>query len=248
MKKFFVLALMAALLTALPATAQKIYVNGIDPNYPPFAYVDEKTGKPSGFDVESMDWIAKTMGFQVEHKPMAWDGIIPALLGKQIDMVCSGMSITPQRARQVTFSESYWQVYRVFLVRANANLSPQSILNGKEMQIGVQRGTSEANDIMQEKKEKGYEFTLRFYDSAPLAVEDLINGRIGAALMDDLPARDALAKGRPVKIVGAHGDSDDFGVAMRKEDEALHRLINEGYRRLKASPYWKELQVKYLSK
>ena len=42
MKKFFVCALMATLLAAVPAFAQKSYVNGIDPNYPPFTYVDEK--------------------------------------------------------------------------------------------------------------------------------------------------------------------------------------------------------------
>lgn len=44
MKKFFVCALLASLLAAVPAFAKKSYVNGIDPNYPPFAYMDEKTG------------------------------------------------------------------------------------------------------------------------------------------------------------------------------------------------------------
>ncbi|MDR1659084.1 MAG: transporter substrate-binding domain-containing protein [Desulfovibrio sp.] len=42
------------------------------------------------------------------------------------------------------------------------------------------------------------------------------------------------------------GEPDDFGVAMRKEDVSLHKIVNEGYRKLKADPYWKELQVKYL--
>ena len=83
MKKLFVCALLATVLAAVPAfAAKKAYVNGIDPDYPPFAYVDEKTGQPAGFDVDSMNWIAKTMGFEVVHKPMAWDGIIPALLAK----------------------------------------------------------------------------------------------------------------------------------------------------------------------
>lgn len=60
------------MLAAVPAfAAKKAYVNGIDPDYPPFAYVDEKTGQPAGFDVDSMNWIAKTMGFEVVHKPMA---------------------------------------------------------------------------------------------------------------------------------------------------------------------------------
>ena len=44
MKKLFVCALLFGLLASVPAFAQKTYVNGIDSNYPPFAYVDEKTG------------------------------------------------------------------------------------------------------------------------------------------------------------------------------------------------------------
>ena len=242
MKKFFVCALLASLLAVVPAFAQKSYVNGIDPNYPPFAYVDEKTGQPAGFDVDS-----KTTGFEITHKPMAWDGIIPALVAKQIDMVGSGMSITPERSKVVQFSDPYWTVSRVFLVSADSKLTADDIL-GQKIKLGVQRGTSEANAIKQEQQEKGYPFELRFYESAPLAVEDLLNGRIQAALMDELPADDAIAKGRALKKVGTHGKPDGFGWALRKDDKELRALIDEGYRKLMADPYWKELQKKYLNK
>jgi len=247
MKKLFVCALLAAVLAAVPAFAQKTYVNGIDPDYPPFAYVDEKTGQPAGFDVDAMNWIAKTMGFKIVHKPMAWDGIIPALLAKQIDMVDSGMSITPERAKVVQFSNPYWTVSRVFVVPADSKLTPADILS-KKIKLGVQRGTSEANDIKKEQEEKKYPFELRFYESSPLAVEDLLNGRIQAALMDELPANNAIENGRAVKKAGTHGTPDNFGVAMRKEDKELQKLVNEGYKKLMADPYWKELQKKYLSK
>lgn len=247
MKKFmFMSLLMTIFFTVNPAFA-KTWINGIDPNYPPFAYIDNETGKPAGFDVDSLDWIAKTMGFEVTHKPMAWDGIIPALNAKQIDMVCSGMSITPQRSEVVQFSDPYWKVNRVFLVPADSTLTVEEILN-QPIPIGVQRGTSEANAINREKNEKGYPFELRQYDSAPLAVEDLLNGRIKAALMDELPADDAISKGRAVKKAGIHGEPDDFGVAMRKDEKELRALIDEGYKKLKADPYWQELQKKYLHK
>lgn len=225
----------------------KAYVNGIDPNYPPFAYVDEKTGEPAGFDVDSLNWIARQMGFEVTHKPLNWDGIIPALLANQLDMVCSGMSITPERAKMVQFSDPYWQVNRVFVVPANSDLTVEEILS-KPIQVGVQRGTSEANALKQEKALKGYPMEIRFYDSAPLAVADLVNGRIQAALMDELPADDAISKGSAVKKAGIHGQPDDFGVALRKDDEKLRKLIDEGYKKLQNDPYWQELQKKYLHK
>lgn len=247
MKKLFVCALLFGLLASVPAFAQKTYVNGIDSNYPPFAYVDEKTGQPAGFDVDAMNWIANKMGFKVVHKPVAWDGIVLALVNKQIDMVASGMSITEKRRKMVDFSNPYWEVSRVFLVPADSKLTPADILS-KPVKLGVQRGTSEAEAIKQEQKDKGYTFELRFYESCPLAVEDLINGRIDAALMDSLPAGDAIARGKAVKKAGVHGEPDEFGVAIRKGDKELRALIDEGFRKLQADPYWKELQAKYLSK
>ena len=248
MKKTFLLTALALLMAALPVqAAQKAYINGIDANYPPFAYIDEKSGKPAGFDVDSMDWIAKKMGFTVTHKPIAWDGIIPALLANQIDMVCSGMSITDKRRQMAEFSNPYWTVSRVFLIGKDSKLTPKDILSTK-VKLGVQRGTSEADAIQQEQKEKGYPFELRFYESAPLIVEDMANGRIDASLMDALPAMDSIAKGKPVKLAGTHGKPDEFGVALRKGDAELRRLIDEGYKLLQADPYWKDLQAKYLSK
>lgn len=229
------------------AVSAKTYVNGIDPNYPPFAYIDEKTGKAAGFDVDSLNWIAQQQGLDIQHKPMNWDGIIPALLANQIDMVCSGMSITPKRAEMVQFSDPYWVVNRVFVVPDNSTLTVGEILS-KPIQVGVQRGTSEAAALKEEKDAKKYPMELRFYDSAPLAIEDLVNGRIQAALMDELPADDAISKGRAVKKAGTHGKPDNFGVALRKDEKELRQLIDDGYRKLKADPYWQELQKKYLSK
>ena len=240
MKKLFFL--LALFFLSLPAVANaKNYINGIDPNYPPFAYVDEKTGQPSGFDVDAMTWIAQKMKFTVVHKPMAWDGIIPALQAREIDMVCSGMTITPERSKIVQFSNPYWEVASVFVAKADSKITPADILS-KQVNLGVQRGTSEAAALRAEKQLKGYKFTFKYYDSAPLAIEDVLNGRIEAAFMDELPADDAISKGSAIKKVGTHGKPNAFGVALRKE------LIDEGYKLLMADPYWKELQAKYMNK
>lgn len=248
MRNLSIAIMMTLFLCAFASGAiAKTYVNGIDPNYPPFAYVDEKTGEPAGFDVDSLNWIAKNQGFEIKHQPMNWDGIIPALVGKQIDMVGSGMTITPERAKMVQFSDPYWRVDRVFVVPADFTLTVEEILT-QPISVGVQRGTSEANDLKTEKEQKKLPMELRFYDSAPLAIEDLLNGRIKAALMDELPADDAIAKGKNVKKAGTHGDAGDFGVALRKDEQDLRKMIDDGYRKLKADPYWQELQRKYLNK
>jgi len=244
--KSFALSAMACLLMAGSAAAKDHYINGIDANYPPFAYID-KTGKPTGFDVDAMDWIAKKMDFTVEHRPMDWDGIIPSLMAKKIDMVCSGMSISPERKARVSFSEPYWSIRKYLLVQDNSTLTKEDLLNGKKT-LGVQAGTNEAEYLKKEAETKGYNYILKFYESPPLAIEDLVNGRLDGAAIDSAPADQAINKGKkPVKVIGDYAEGDDFGVAMRKDDTELLNKINEGYKLLKNDPYWEELQAKYIS-
>ena len=238
------LAAFAVLCMAASAQA-KSYVNGIDANYPPFAYVSED-GKPAGFDVDSMNWIAKHMGFEVTHQPMDWDGIVPALLNKKIDMVCSGMSVSPERAAVVAFSNPYYTIQKVIVVPNDSKITTADAAIHGEIKLGVQRGTNEHELLETKKNTEGLKYDLRFYDSAPLAVEDLLNGRIEAIAVDSAPANDAINKGKPVKIVGTFADDDVFGVAIRKDDKELLELVNEGYKKLMADPYWEELKAKYL--
>lgn len=224
--------------------ADKVFVNGIDANYPPFAYVD-KTGKPSGFDVDALDWIAKKMGFQVKHVPVDWDGIIPNLLAKKIDLICSGMTITSERAEKVAFSKPYWEVKNVFVVQKDSSLTVEEIY-AKPLVVGMQAGTSEAKWMADEKAKQGWKFSIKLYDSSPMAIEDLLHGRIDVAAMNYPPARDAERK-KPVKILGTFGEVEEFGVAVRKEDQELLEKINKGFELLKADPYWEELISKHLN-
>ena len=218
-------------------------VNGIDANFPPFAFVD-KTGVPSGFDVEAMNWIAKDIGMEVSHQPIEWDGIITSLLAKKIDIIASGMSITPDRAKQVNFTIPYWVIKQVMVTKKGSPLTVNDVLSGKK-KLGVQQGTSEAKWLKEQAEAKGFKFELKTYASSPLAVEDVLNGRIDAAAMDDAPARDAASK-KDVQIIGTFGmDEEEFGYAVRKEDTDLLNKVNASLKKLMASPEWETLKKKY---
>jgi len=242
---FFIVGLMVLGFAAMAPAEDKVYVNGIDANFPPFAFVD-KNGNPDGFDVAVINWIAKEKKFKVKHQPMDWDGIIPSLNAKKIDFIASGMSITEARKKEVNFSNPYWIIKQVLVAKKDSDLTPDSAMaEGKK--IGVQRGTTEAKWIEENLIRKGGKnFELVYYDSAPLAVEDVVNGRIAAAAMDDAPAQDAVNKNKPVKIIGSFGmPEEEFGYAVRKEDAELLKTLNEGLKQIMASPVWEELKAKY---
>ena len=109
---------------------------GLGAAFPPFALINTD-GKAKGFDVEALSWIAKEMGFTVKHRAVAWEGIIPSLLAKKIDFICSGMSITTKRVEQVDFTDPYWTVQNVFVVKKDSSLNTETILTGGK-KVGLQ--------------------------------------------------------------------------------------------------------------
>jgi polar amino acid transport system substrate-binding protein len=244
-KSLIILALAGMMFTGVAAAEEKTYINGIDANYPPFSFINSK-GEPDGFDIKAIDWIAKEMGFKVVHQPMDWAAIIPSLKAGKIDFIASGMSVDEPRKEQVNFSTCYYKTLMVLVAKKENPIMPDKTME-PDMKWGVQRGTSEAHwiqDKLIEDKEK--KFKLMEYDSGPLAMEDVLNGRIDVAAVSRSSAEEFMEKGMAIKILGSYGQPDDeTAYACRKEDKELLKTLNEGLKRLMASATWKELKTKY---
>jgi polar amino acid transport system substrate-binding protein len=220
------------------------YIVGIDAEYPPYSYLDPK-GEAVGFDVDSMKWIAEQQGFEVTFQPTAWDGIIPALQAKKIDLIYSGMTITEERAEKVAFSIPYWKVNQSVAIHEESDVTMDDFHAGALI-VGAQRGTTGAfwveDNLIEEGVMPGE--NLKLYDNFPLVVTDLQNKRIDAAIYDRPPLEDAIA-GKPLMIIGEIDTGEEYGVAIRKEDTELLAMINEGLEDLMNYPYWEELKEKY---
>ena len=238
--------LILCLSTYSVAHAKTHYINGIDANYPPFAFVDEK-GKATGFDVDAINWIAKKKGFTVTHRPMQWSGIIPSLTTGKIDFIASGLSITDERLKSVDFTFPYWVVAKVLITKKGANLTPDNILFKKGAKIGIQSATSEEKWFNENMKARNYSVTLQLYDSGPLAIQDLLNGRVVAVALDSAPAGDAM-KNLPIEIIGDFGSKPEkFGIGVRKNDPETKKMLEEGMKELMQDPYWNVLVEKWIT-
>lgn len=225
------------------AFAKNRILNGIDANFPPFSYID-KTGKPTGFDVDSLNWIAKKMGFKVTHKVVPWNMAISDLMTHKIDMIASGLSITPSRKRKVDFTIPYWGIEQVMVVRKNSNISLNTLLHNHNV-IGVQRGTSESKWLNDNAKPRGWNYKLRHYISFNSAIKDLQKRKITAVAMDSVPAKN-ISPRKNVKILGTFGmRAEKFGYAVHKQNKPLLKKLNKGLKKLIASPYFNKLIKKY---
>lgn len=220
------------------------YVVGIDAPYPPFSLVD-KEGNPTGFDTESIEWIAEEQGFKVEFRQIAFDSLVTSLEHKNIDIIYSGMTITPDRAEKVNFTNPYWQVNQTVITKAESDLTMDDVLAGTAT-VGTQRGTTAGIWMDKHLVENGTmpKENVRHYDTISMAATDLENGNIDAVMFDSTVINDVIA-GKDLKKIGSVDTQEFFGIGVRKGDTELLNTLNVGLDKLMDDPYWQELIEKY---
>ena len=100
------LAAVAAVLlaTSAPAMAELKFGVAAEP-YPPFTSKDA-SGKWVGWEIDAMDAVCAEMKETCTVVEVAWDGIIPALTSKQIDVIWSSMLITDKRKETIDFTQT----------------------------------------------------------------------------------------------------------------------------------------------
>ena len=116
----------------------KVYSVGTNAEYPPFEYLED--GKVAGLDADIVELISKKTGIKYEWKNMNFDGLIPALQTKKIDVAIAGMSITPERAKAVNFSIPYLTSNVTFIANKNNPIKGEEDLKNKT--YGAELGTT----------------------------------------------------------------------------------------------------------
>lgn len=111
MKKLLLTALLAS--TALAVNAKEITF-AMEPSYPPFELTNEK-GEIIGFDVDIANAICKEIQATCHFKGQAFDSLITGLRSKHFDAAISAIDITEARAKQVSFSDPYYDSSSSFI-------------------------------------------------------------------------------------------------------------------------------------
>lgn len=93
-------------LFAFGAAAEQISF-GVSATYPPFESMDANN-QIVGFDIDLAHALCKQMQAECTFTNHAFDSLIPALKFKKYDAVISGMDITPERSKQVAFTDPYY--------------------------------------------------------------------------------------------------------------------------------------------
>ncbi|MEB3171873.1 MAG: ABC transporter permease subunit [Synechococcaceae cyanobacterium] len=195
-----------------PGRAAKSWTVGTDPTYAPFGMKDEATGALQGFDIDLIKAIARRSGHPIQLTPLPFDGLIPALQARSLDLAISAMTITASRAQTVDFSRPYFAAGLGIVVRdGTSGITSLKDLQGRS--IAVQIGSTGAKAMAAVPGAR-----LSNFDSAPLALQELINGNV-EAYVNDLPATLYAIETiglRGIHIAGKPLTQDFYGLAFPK--------------------------------
>ncbi|MDX1634019.1 MAG: transporter substrate-binding domain-containing protein [Marinobacter sp.] len=246
MKKLIVAASCALALVA--GTAQAKEWNEIriafDVPYEPFEYKTPE-GELTGFEVELAEAMCEELKAECTFVIQAWDGMIPGLLARKFDAIMSSMSITPERAERVLFSEPYYNTPGAWFAREDVNVDPTDMNAMKGKIVGVQRGTTMDAYVTEN---MGDIVEIKRYTTADDMVLDLEGERLDAVFVDypvgeqTILTREGFQQvGEPVKL------GQGVGVAMRPRDEDLAEKINAALEKLKNDGTYDRIMNKYFS-
>ena len=182
-----------------------------------------------GFEVEIVAAIGRIIGRPAEFVQNQWDGLVPGLERGNYDMIVSGLEITPDRARVISFSRPYYVTFEQLAVRAN-DRTTQSLEDCSGKTVGTLRGS-----LAQRILEGRPGLDIRSYDGQINAYEDLLNGRLDAVLMDHIIALYNVAPQPALKMAGPPVGRLEYGIGIRKEDSLLLGQVNTALREITAS-------------
>ena len=220
-----VLAIGLSVIPAFSQTPPNPFRVATEATFPPFEF--QQGGQLTGFDIDLMRAIGKEADLNIDFRNLPFDGIIPALQARTVEAAISGMTITAERAQAISFSRPYFRAGLAIAVREdNQTIKNFEDLKGKK--IAVQIGTTGA---LEATKIPGA--TVSQFDSAALALQELINGRVEAVVNDKPVTLYAIKEAglRGVKVVGELLTEEYYGIALPKNSPYL-QLINDALGRV----------------
>lgn len=154
---------------------------GVENAYPPFNFIDEETNEAVGWDYDAVRAICEVINCEPEFVEAAWEGIFEATAAGEYDVVADGITITPERAEVVDFSEPYMIIRQVIVVNTDeTEIADQESLVNSDAIVGTQIGTTNeavAIDLLGEDR-------VQSFDTFDMPIQALMAGDVDAVIID----------------------------------------------------------------
>lgn len=214
-----------------------------DVPYVPFEDFDESAPSGfSGFDIDIVSYVADGLGLELVVKDSGFDGLQSGLSlnAGECDLAASAMTITEDRAQNLAFSDGYYDSLQSLLVPTDSEIASIADLSGTR--VAVQQGTT-GESYAQENAE-GAE--LVSFPSDAEMYQAILAGQVDA-ILQDLPANVPHTADGDFTIVEEYDTEETYGLAMKKDNDALVDAVNGQLTEMRDSGQYDEFYAQYFS-
>ena len=193
--------------------------------FPPYEYIEG--GEIVGIDAEIAAAIADKLGLELRIENMEFDSIISSVKGGKVDIGAAGMTVTPERLEEVSFTTTYATGVQVVIVTEDSAITSVDDLfaEGASNVIGVQRNTTGDLYTTWDLEDAGLA-TIDRYSKGAEAVQALKTGKVDCVVIDNEPAKAFVAEVEGLKILDTEYILEEYAGAMNKENAELFEAVN----------------------
>lgn len=206
--------------------------------FPPYEFYDNN--QIVGIDADIARAIATKLGMELEITDMAFDSLIPALQSGKADFVAAGMTVDPDRLKNVDFTDTYATAAQVIIVTEDSPVKALDDLEGKK--IGVQTGTT--GDIYTDKIKDA---KVQRFNKGMEAVMALSQEKIDAVIIDKEPAKVFAEQKQGLKILSDAFEEEQYAIAIKKGNTELLNKMNGALKELKDSGELQKIVDRYIT-
>ncbi|MGM0853005.1 MAG: transporter substrate-binding domain-containing protein [Bacillota bacterium] len=208
----------------------KKLIMGTSADYKPFEYVDTaNSDEIIGYDIDLANMLAEELGYEIEIKDMEFSGLISALKTGQVDFVLSAMTPTPDRQKNVDFSDVYYTAKDMIISTKESGIQSEKDLDGKT--VGVQLGSIQQDAA--EELSTSIQLKVETRNRIPELIQDLQNGRFDAIIIENTVANGYLDKNEELQGNAMDVNEEEAGSAVAfPKDSELTSEFNDALKKL----------------
>lgn len=221
---------------------------GLQGGYPPFEFIDDN-GKLVGYDLDLSQLIADRLGKKLMVQDMEFEGLILSLIQGKIDLIISGMNITPSRLQAIAmvpyYGDDATSFNLVFWNKIPEGVNTlEDIAKIKGASISVQVGTIPETYMGRYK-----DIPIKSFQGAHAPIMDVKYGKSIANLVEPDVAEYMKKEHPQIQILNVPLPEDEkifgFGLGIKKENTEFTEKVSQIIQELKASGELKRLEDKW---
>ena len=224
--------------------SQKPLIVGMEMAYPPFE-MRGADNKPDGISVRMAEDLGKYLGRPVEIRDVEWNGIIPAIKSGKIDLIISSMTRTPERARQIDFSDDYVTNGLCMLVGKDSPVKTVADLKPGKNKIAVKLATT--GHQWAKKNLPGVKLIV--LDESATCVMEVVQGKADAFIYDQISIyrhwkqheSETQAILNPIR-------NEAWAIGIKKGNDELRKQVNAFLKSYREAGKFDELAERYMAK